>query len=85
MTLINVYDIYDENKNISFWKYAYNCIDNKFKDIFKKENLNQIFLNTRLKDNLYLLDIIPSKEEGTLMRIIVKVPKKNYKTLFIIS
>ena len=75
MALISAYDTFNENNNTSFCTYAYNCIDNKFKDIFKKRKFDEISLNSKVKDNLYLLDIIPSKEEDILMKLIIKETK----------
>lgn len=61
--------------------YAYNCINNKFKDILKKRKFNEISLDVEIKDNLYLLDIIPSKEEDILDKLIIKETKEELKNI----
>ena len=81
MALINAYDTFNENNNTLFCTYAYNCINNKFKDIFKKRKFDEISLNSKVKDNLYLLDIIPSKEEDILMNLIIKETKKELQDI----
>ena len=68
MELIIAYDTFNENNN-------------KFKDIFKKRKFNEISLNSKVKDNLYLLDIIPSKEEDILMKLIIKETKKELQDI----
>ena len=81
LALINAYDTFNESNNTSFCTYAYNCINNKFKDIFKKRKFDEISLNSKVKDNLYLLDIIPSKEEDILMKLIIKETKKELQDI----
>lgn len=81
LALINAYDTYSKDKNVKFITYAYNCINNKYKDIFKKRKFNEISLDVEIKDNLYLLDIIPSKEEEILDKLIVKETKEELKNI----
>ena len=45
--------------NVKFITYASRCIHNKYKDIFKKKSFNEESLDLQIKDDLYLLDIIP--------------------------
>ncbi len=60
VALIQAYDTYKDDNNVT---YASRCIHNKYKDIFKKKFFNEEPLDLQIKDDLYLLDIIPSKEE----------------------
>ena len=46
-------------------------------DIFKNKSFNEEPLDLQIKDDLYLLDIIPSKEEKILNMLIKKKQKKN--------
>ena len=41
----------------------------------------KIYLNSKVKDNLYLLDIIPNKEEDILMKLIIKENKKELQDI----
>ena len=63
VALIQAYDTYKDDNNVKFITYASRCIHNKYKDIFKKKSFNEESLDLQIKDDLYLLDIIPSKEE----------------------
>ena len=76
VALIQAYDIYKEDNNVKFITYASRCIHNKYKDIFKKKYFNEEPLDLQIKDNLYLFDIIPSKEEKILDILIKKETKK---------
>ena len=68
VALIQAYDTYKDGNNV----YVSRCIHNKYKDIFKKKSL----LDLQIKDDLYLLDIIPSKEEKILDMLIKKETKE---------
>lgn len=70
--LIQAYDTYKDDNNVKFITYASRCIHNKYKDIFKKKSYNEEPLDLQIKDDLYLLDIIPSKEEKILDMLIKK-------------
>lgn len=59
IALIQAYDTYKDDNNVKFITYASRCIHNKYKDIFKKKSFNEESLDLQLKDDLYLLDIIP--------------------------
>ncbi len=45
-------------------------------DIFKNKSFNEELLDLQIKDDLYLLDIIPSKEEKILDMLIKKETKE---------
>lgn len=45
-------------------------------DIFKNKSFNEEPLDLQIKDDLYLLDIIPSKEEKILNMLIKKEAKE---------
>ena len=45
-------------------------------DIFKNKSFNEELLDLQIKDDLYLLDIIPSKEEKILDMLIKKEAKE---------
>lgn len=47
-----------------------------FKDIFKRKSFDEEPLDLQIKDDLYLLDIIPSKEEKILDILIKKETKE---------
>lgn len=72
VALIQAYDTYKYDNNVKFITYASRCIHNKYKDIFKKKSFNEESLDLQIKDDLYLLDIIPSKEEKILDMLIKK-------------
>ena len=76
VALIQAYDTYKDDNNVKFITYASRCIHNKYKDIFKKKSFNEEPLDLQIKDDLYLLDIIPSKEEKILDMLIRKETKK---------
>ncbi len=91
VALIQAYDTYKDDNNVKFITYASRCIHNKYKDIFKKKSFNEESLDLQIKDDLYLLDIIPSKEEKILDMLIKKETKKeleyslnNFEDKFII-
>ena len=63
IALIQAYDSYKEDNNVKFITYASRCIHNRYRDIFKRKYFNEEPLDIEIKDDLYLLDIIPSKEE----------------------
>ena len=74
--LIQAYDSYNEDSNVKFITYASRCIHNRYRDIFKKKYFNEEPLDIEIKDDLYLLDIIPSKEEKMLDKLIRKETKE---------
>lgn len=76
VALIQAYDTHKDDNNVKFITYASRCIHNKYKDIFKKKSFNEEALDLQIKDDLYLLDIIPSKEEKILDMLIKKETKK---------
>ena len=76
VALIQAYDTYKDGNNVKFITYASRCIHNKYKDIFKKKSFNEEPLDLQIKDDLYLLDIIPSKEEKILDMLIKKEKKE---------
>ena len=76
VALIQAYDTYKDDNNVKFITYASRCIHNKYKDIFKKKSFNEETLDLQIKDDLYLLDIIPSKEEKILDMLIRKETKE---------
>ena len=76
VALIQAYDKYKDDNNVKFITYASRCIHNKYKDIFKKKSFNEEPLDLQIKDDLYLLDIIPSKEEKILDMLIRKETKE---------
>ena len=76
VALIQAYDTYKDGNNVKFITYASRCIHNKYKDIFKKKSFNEEPLDLQIKDDLYLLDIIPSKEEKILDMLIKKETKE---------
>lgn len=76
VALIQAYDTYKDGNNVKFITYASRCIHNKCKDIFKKKSFNEEPLDLHIKDDLYLLDIIPSKEEKILDMLIKKETKE---------
>ena len=75
IALINAYNTYKEESNIKFITYASKCINNRYKDIFKKKHLIEEPLDINAKDDLYLIDTIPSKEELILNKTIRKETK----------
>lgn len=76
VALIQAYDTYKEDNDVKFITYASICIHNKYKDIFKKKSFYEKPLDLQIKDDLYLLDIIPSKEEKILDMLIKKETKE---------
>ena len=54
-----LYDSYKEDNNVKFITYASRCIHNRYRDIFKRKYFNEEPLDIEIKDDLYLLDIIP--------------------------
>ena len=76
ITLTIAYDTYKDDCNVKFITYASRCIHNRYKDIFKKKSFNEEPLDLQIKDDLYLLDIIPSKEEKILDMLIRKETKE---------
>jgi len=68
IALIQAYDSYKEDSNVKFITYASRCIHNRYRDIFKRKYFNEEPLDIEIKDDLYLLDIIPSKEEKKLKK-----------------
>ena len=81
IALINAYNTYKEESNIKFITYASKCINNRYKDIFKKKHLIEEPLDINIKDDLYLIDIIPSKEELILNKIIRKETKEELSNI----
>lgn len=79
VALIRAYDTYRDDNNVKFITYASRCIHNKYKDIFKKKTFNEESLDLQIKDDLYLLDIIPSKEEKILDMLIKKRNKRRIR------
>lgn len=73
IALIQAYDTYKDDCDVKFITYASRCIHNRYKDIFKRKSFNEEPL---IKDDLYLLDIIPSKEEKILDMLIKKETKE---------
>lgn len=76
VALIQAYNTYKDDNNVKFITYASRCIHNKYKDIFKKKSFNEEPLDLQIKDDLYLFDIIPSKEEKILDILIKKETKE---------
>lgn len=76
VVLIQAYDIYKDDNNVKFITYASRRIHNNYKNIFKKKSFNEESLDLQIKDDLYLLDIIPSKEEKILDMLIKKETKE---------
>lgn len=76
VALIQAYNTYKDDNNVKFITYASRCIHNKYKDIFKKKSFNEEPLDLQIKDDLYLLDIIASKEEKILDILIKKETKE---------
>ena len=76
VALIQAYDTYKDDNDVKFITYASRCIHNKYKDIFKKKSFNEESLDLQIKDDLYLLDIIPSKEEKILDMLIKKTKEE---------
>lgn len=76
IALIQAYDSYKEDSNVKFITYASRCIHNRYRDIFKKKYFNEEPLDIEIKDDLYLLDIIPSKEEKIIDMLIRKETKE---------
>lgn len=81
VALIQAYDTYKDDNNVKFITYASRCIHNKYKDIFKKKSFNEESLDLQIKDDLYLLDIISSKEEKILDMLIKKETKEELEDL----
>lgn len=79
VALIQAYNTYKDDNNVKFITYASRCIHNKYKDIFKKKSFNEKSLDLQIKDDLYLLDIIPSKEEKILDMLIKKRNKRRIR------
>ena len=79
VALIQDYNTYKDDNNVKFITYASRCIHNKYKDIFKKKSFNEKSLDLQIKDDLYLLDIIPSKEEKILDMLIKKRNKRRIR------
>lgn len=76
VALIQAYNTYKDDNNVKFITYASRCIHNKYKYIFKKKSFNEEPLDLQIKDDLYLFDIIPSKEEKILDILIKKETKE---------
>lgn len=76
IVLIQAYDSYKEDSNVKFITYASRCIHNRYRDIFKRKYFNEEPLDVEIKDDLYLLDIIPSKEEKILDKLIREETKE---------
>lgn len=76
IALTLAYDTYKDDCNIKFITYASRCIHNRYRDIFKKKYFNEEPLDIEIKDDLYLLDIIPSKEEKIIDMLIRKETKE---------
>lgn len=81
IALISAYNTYKKESNIKFITYASKCINNRYKDIFKKKHLIEEPLDINIKDDLYLIDIIPSKEESILNKIIIKETKQELNNI----
>ena len=81
VALIQAYDTYKDDNNVKFITYASRCIHNKFKDIFKKKFFNEESLDLQIKDDLYLIDNIPSKKEKILDMLIKKETKEELEDL----
>lgn len=76
IALIQAYDTYKDDNNVKFITYASGRIHNKYKDIFEKKSFNEESLDLQIKDDLYLLNIIPSKEEKIPDMLIRKETKE---------
>ena len=76
IAIIQAYDSYKEDSNVKFITYASRCIHNRYRDIFKRKYFNEDPLDVEIKDDLYLLDIIPSKEEKMLDKLIREETKE---------
>lgn len=76
IALTIAYDTYKDDCDVKFITYASRCIHNRYKDIFKRKSFNEEPLDLQIKDDLYLLDIIPSKEEKILDMLIRKEIKE---------
>ena len=61
-------EVVNKEEEITYMKEYNNKINNK--EIFKKKSFNEEPLDLQVKDDLYLLDIIPSKEEKILDMLI---------------
>lgn len=76
IALTIAYDTYKDDCDVKFITYASRCIYNRYKDIFKSKSFNEEPLDLQIKDDLYLIDIIPSKEEKSLNVLIRKETKE---------
>ena len=76
VALIQAHDSYKEDNNVKFITYASRCIHNRYRDIFKRKYFNEEPLDVEIKEDLYLLDIIPSKEEKILDKLIREETKE---------
>ena len=81
IALIQAYDTYKDDNNVKFITYASGRIHNKYKDIFEKKSFNEESLDLQIKDDLYLLNIIPSKEEKIPDMLIRKETKEELEDL----
>lgn len=81
VALIQAYDTYNDDIGVNFITYASRCIHNKYKDIFKKKTFNEEPLDLKIKDDLYLMDVIPSREEKLLDMLIRKETKEELEYL----
>ena len=79
--LIKAYNTYKAENNVKFITYASTCIHNRYKDIFKRKYFKEEPLDIEIKDDLYLLDIIPSKEEDILNKITREETKRELKMI----
>ena len=87
MAIVQAYNTYNEELNIKFITYAVNCINNRFRDLFKRKNIDLETLayeyELKKKRNWYLLDIIPKREEKILDILITKETKEElHKAIF---
>lgn len=79
LALTIAYNTYKEDSGVKFITYASNCIHNRYRDIFKKKHFCTESLDMEIKDDLFMLDIIPLKEERILDKIIREETKKELK------
>ena len=76
VAFIQAYDTHKDDSGVKFITYASRCIHNRYRDIFKRKYFNEEPLDVEIKEDLYLLDIIPSKEEKMLDKLIREETKE---------
>ena len=83
MAMIQAYNTFNEDLDTKFITYAVNCVKNRYRDLFKKKNIDLETLayeyEIKKKRNWYLLDIIPKREERILNRLITKETKNELR------